>query len=544
MSLASLCRPFILALVPHDQNGNTEPRVFPGSTCKLEQLTGEHDATRGVPTRSRTHTKAFLDATDLGSSFEHQGKLYFLFGDSAGGRKNADVMAWTDAKSPDSVELEFHTDDTGHFRELEVPGIKSGAFEVPSHGISVGGIMFVVFTTDHSAANTMGRSVLARSNDNGRTFERVYDLSTSRFVNVALARAEAKTHERLPSDDCVLVWGSGRYRASSPRLAQAPTKRFADRDALRFFAGCQGGSPRWSTDEADSIDLFDHPVVGELSVAWIAPLARWVMLYNSSAPRGIVMRTAENPWGPWTDAQVVFDPWLDKGYANFMHVAWKAARMDAFQDQGQEDKWGAEYGPYLIPRFTSGDQGRCSLVFTMSTWNPYQVVLMRTDVGLPPSMPRERETKYLPGTPPFVTCGSEVVRFERNGSPHVRTFGANGDKDLVVSHQVLQPTLGSTLSFSVHGGHARVVLVSDDKPPPSPIVNIAGFATDLMSGAYGAVIESIAGPSSNDVDVSVRWSLSRHAGQRLRIYLVDAASEKWGFVSVSEMTLRQPESSR
>ncbi|MBL8857271.1 MAG: DUF4185 domain-containing protein [Planctomycetes bacterium] len=527
-------------LTPAALGSGDEPRVYPGSTCKLEQLTGERDAARGVFTRSRTESSAGLVATDLGSSFEHDGKLYFLFGDSGGGAPHADVLAWTEAKTPDTVALSFHTDEKGQFRPLAVPGITSGPFEVPSYGISVNGAMHVVFTTDHSDKNTMGRSVLARSTDDGRTFERLFDVSTTRFINVALARATTKDHARLPSEDCVFVWGSGRYRASSVRLAYAPAKRFGERESWRYFVGMAGGAPRFDADEAQAIDLFDHPVVGELSVAWIAPLSRWVMLYNSSAPRGIVMRTAAAPWGPWSAPAVVFDPWLDKGYANFMHVDWKTARMDEFHDKGQENKWGGEYGPYLIPRFTSGDAERCTLVFSMSTWNPYQVVLMATDVGRPPSATQVSETKFLLGTPPCATQGSDVVRFERNGAPHVRTYAANGDKDLVVSHQVIQPVVGSTLAFSVHGGRARIVLVREERAPPSAIQDIRAFERELLDGKFGPVVESIAGPANNDVDVSVRWNLSRHAGKRLRVYLLDASTDRWGFVSVSEMTLQSP----
>ena len=539
--LAALAPLYVLAGA---QAQSGEPHVFPLSACKVEQVTGERDVPRGVFTRSRTESRAGLVATDLGSSFEHDGRLFFLFGDSAGGEANADVLAWSGARTPDELELSFHLDEHGHFRRLEVPGIESGAFEVPSYGISLDGKMFVVFTTDHSERVTMGRSVVAVSEDDGGRFERLFDLSTKRFVNVALARARASEHERLPSEDCVFVWGSGRYRASSVRLAYAPSRRFSERAALRYLAGFAGGRPRWSEVEDESVDLFDHPVVGELSVAWIAPLSRWVMLYNSPAPRGIVLRTAADPWGPWSEPEVVFDPWLDKGYAGFMHVSWKAARMDEFHDRGQEDKWGGEYGPYLIPRFTRGDASRCTLYFTMSTWNPYQVVLMSVDVGRPSAQTAFRELRLLPGSAPFSTQGSEVVGFERNGLRHVRTYGQDGDRDQVVSQAILQPEIGATLSFSVHGGHERIVLVRETKPPPERIDDFPAFERELLAGAFGRVVESVAGPGTNDVDVSVRWNLSRHAGARLRLYVVDASVDRWGFVSVSEMTLRLPTGAR
>ena len=52
------------------------------------------------------------------------------------------------------------------------------------------------------------------------------------------------------------------------------------------------------------------------------------------------------------------------------------------------DKSVIEYGPYQITRFSSGRSGEmCDLYYTMSTWNPYQSMLMRTrilarDLGL------------------------------------------------------------------------------------------------------------------------------------------------------------------
>lgn len=524
--------------------GTEEPRVVPGSTCKLAQLTGERDVSRGILTRSRTQSSAGLIGTDLGSSFEHDGKLYFLFGDSIGGTPNADVLAWSDAVTPDALTLSFHTGDDGKFERLEVPGVSSGAFEVPSYGISLDGTMYVVVTTDHSERNTMGRSVLARSSDDGRTFERLCDLSTTHFVNVAMDRSDGETRTGLPFEDCVFVWGSGRYRASNARLACAPTQQFGELSSWRYFAGLSNGEPRWEADEAKSIDLFDHAVIGELSVAWIAPLERWVMLYNSSEPRGIVMRTAQAPWGPWSDLQVVFDPWLDHGYASFMHVDWRTARMDEIHDPGRHEKFGGEYGPYLIPRFTSGDSNRCTLVFTMSTWNPYQVVLMSTEVGRVPEGSTSDSTSILLGAPPCVSEGSEVVRFERNGRPYISTYGAGGDADLVVSHLPIRPVEGSSLSFSIHGGRSRVVLVLENRPPPDPIKDIPGFERMLMSGAYGPVLESIAGPANNDVDIGVRWNLSRHAGKSLRLYLVDASTERWGFLSVSELKSSRPSQAR
>jgi hypothetical protein len=61
---------------------------------------------------------------------------------------------------------------------------------------------------------------------------------------------------------------------------------------------------------------------------------------------------------------------------------------DAFLSGSRNNEYGGEYGPYQITRFSTGQPKEiCDLHYTMSTWNPYQSVLMRTriresDLGL------------------------------------------------------------------------------------------------------------------------------------------------------------------
>jgi hypothetical protein len=38
---------------------------------------------------------------------------------------------------------------------------------------------------------------------------------------------------------------------------------------------------------------------------------------------------------------------------------------------------GGVYAPYVIPRYTRGGLQNTTIYYTMSTWNPYDVVLMR-----------------------------------------------------------------------------------------------------------------------------------------------------------------------
>ncbi len=522
------------------QAGDDEPVPIVGSTGKLVQLTGDVDATRRIPVLGRTASRAGLRATDLGSSFEHNGRLVFLFGDSVGGVPGADVLAWTQGRDPASLELSFHVDGQRQFVPLSVPGVSLGEFEVPSHGISLGSRMYVVFTTGHTPAVTMGRSVLAVSDDDGRTFARCREFSARHFVNVALVRRTGPPSKHVPIPDPVFVFGSGKYRASSPRLAVISAGDFAQGQSTRYFNGMEDGHPVWGRNESESSVLFDHPVVGEISVTWVEPLARWVMLYNSSAPRGIVMRTAKEAWGPWSPARILFDPWTDAGYANFLHVSWKASRRDGFSDPGREDTWGGEYGPFLVDRFTRGDANRCTLHYTLSTWNPYQVVVMHSDIGYPSRLaPRTvKVRRTIPGAEGWTTVGDKPRRFERAGVPHVSTFGG-GDKDRVAMWTTFTPGDDGAVEFTLHGGTGEVVLTLADHPPAPAPNDLGGFHSALKAGAFGRVIEAVSGPSNNDVDVRVRWNTARFRGQALRLFVVDASADRWGFVTVSEIALSE-----
>jgi hypothetical protein len=257
-----------------------------------------------------------------------------------------------------------------------VPGIQQGAFEVPSGGVSIAGTMYVVFTTDYSPKKKMGRSVLASSHDDGQTFKVLYDLSRDKFINVSLWMA----------DGWLYLYGSGEYRKSSVYLARVSPQDIADRSQLRYFGGLTPDrQPRWSPRERDAVPLFRHQSVGEFSVAYLGPVQRYVMLYNSREPRGITLRSAKAPWGPWSQGTVIYHPWRDPGYGQFLHVSAKSERTrDTFSDPDRENEWGGEYGPYIMARYTSGSGGRCRVYYTMSTWNPYQVVVMQSDLTLRP----------------------------------------------------------------------------------------------------------------------------------------------------------------
>jgi hypothetical protein len=360
------------------------PTVVPGSVQKVSQVTGEIDRQTGQPAQNRTATRFGLGATDLGASFEHQGKLVFLFGDThPSGPHTPDrpfdgdsVAFSTDTDGEAGLNLEFVTAADGKYKSVSVPGASMAGFEVPNGGFSHDGRMYAFFTTDAQdgpLGKIMGRCVLIRSRD-AKEWELVYTVSTDRFINVSPAVVDAASTPGLPIREGkgLLLWAAGKeYRRSNPHLAFVPLEQVEDRSAWRYWAG----DGRWSPLEGEAKPLFFHPAIGELSVAWCAPLDRWLMVYNIEDPRSIVYRTARQPWGPWTEARILFDPWKE-GYGIFIHEARPGFESRVF-DPGRENTTGGPYGAYLIPRFFRREGEDTRIYFLLSTWNPYNVVLMR-----------------------------------------------------------------------------------------------------------------------------------------------------------------------
>lgn len=376
-------------------------RVEPSGTRKICQVVGEVDRQTGARTLNATETNYGFWGTDLGASFEHEGELYFLFGDThpSGDRsrpRDADLIATSRDDDPeDCLELSFIADGDGGYRPLTIPGVSSGAFNVPTGGLSANGEMYVFATTDFSPANPMGRSVLASSDDDGRTFRFRRTVSTDKFINVAPAVVDGATIPGLPqpSGDVALLWASGRYRRSDPYLAVVPADRIAQAEEVRYFAGTDpvDGRPRWSGNEPDAAPLFAESCLGELSVGWNPYLERWLMLYNCGEPESqIHVRSAELPWGPWSEPELLFDPERDGGYCNFMNpgpritaVSMPVSACRDVSDPHSAGQAGDAYGPYLISRFTRGTPGGASdIYYLMSTWNPYTVVLMRSTLRI------------------------------------------------------------------------------------------------------------------------------------------------------------------
>ncbi len=345
--------------------------VIAARATKISQLIGDFDKERNQPTANLTNQHYKLISTDLGVPFRHKDRTYILFGDTNGAHEGDAIAYTTDTHPEDGLSLQFVTDAEGVYKPVTIPGISQGGFEVPMEGVSVNNRMYVYHTTDSQVATggeVMGRSVVAFSDDDGQTFKYLYDVSRQYFINISI----------VEQDGGLMMFGSGKYRHSNVYLAYQPAADINTRSSIWYYTGLDGASqPKWSQREQDSRALFDQPCVGEFSVSYNRFINKWIMLYNCAQPRGILLRTADQPWGPWSDTQILFDPWADNGYCHFMHTIPSFRQCDSVNDPGQENTWGGEYGPYQFEDFAIGTDNTTTIYFTMSTWNPYTVVLMK-----------------------------------------------------------------------------------------------------------------------------------------------------------------------
>jgi Domain of unknown function (DUF4185) len=365
-------------------------RYVSGSTIKLEQLLGEEDKQLHQPTLSRTVTRYGIEGTDLGNSFEHGGRVYFLFGDTVGRLDHAlDTIATTDARDPEGgVRLDFLKSGSDYLT-IQPPGISMGAFEVPVAGISLGGQVYVVVSTNHSKDRATDRSVLTKFTPpaNFQPLRTISQLPEGHFVKMSL-HMEPGAIAGLPSGGpFVLVWGTGPYRRSDAYLSIVPAAQFESGTGTRYFAGLDVGSaPIWSEKESDSRAIVQNGAMGDLSVTWCKDLGLWLMTYDSRepAPRGILFSYSRTPWGPWSEPQIIFNAVRDGAIGKFIHNP-RANPDDGLAGpvigKGQANPravHGGAYAPYVIERWTKVRGSELSIYYVLSTWNPYVVVLMKS----------------------------------------------------------------------------------------------------------------------------------------------------------------------
>jgi hypothetical protein len=471
-----------------------------------------------------------FSGTDLGVAFEHRGQLWFLFGDSQSVFDYAaDPLAAVRIEPLDPgtlPQLEWVQRPSALFKPIAVPGIDLGFMNVAVEGLSIDDTAYVFVAGGWSeTARQHLVSALAHSDEPQlENFRLDHVVSSKRFLNVSAVREGAY----------VYIWGSGEFRKSDVYLARVPATALANRYAWEYFQGATAYGPTFGPGEDTAKPIVSPGCVGELSARKHPALGVYVLMYNCEMPRGVFVHTAQTPTGPYSQAIQVFEPWADRGYEHFMHVSPNVTgRDDGLSDPGREMDSGGEYGPYLVPEwFSEEPDGGHAIVYTLSSWNPYQVHLMKTvlvDADAPP--PPLSAASILPVFGPTVgtlnVAMSDGAAWSGSGDGFeidqaldgtLMLSSAGGPLGAAATgtfwHDFRIDDSVSALDFEIRGGDAEVLLVADD---------------EVVRRARGR---------GDAVWRPVTFQLAAIRSRALRLALYDRASDDGGFVEIQNLRVR------
>ena len=299
-------------------------------------------------------------------------------------------------------------------------------------------------------AAAIGQRVSMRNTDDPRKYSDNREWLTTKFLNVTATTVErfdpgtASNQDYKPATGNggkrrVFLWGrpgfvgvkaQGRSLGLYFAYTDLPEGPGYDWD-LHYFIGIENGFPRFSDYEKDAapLDLDStrsgiqpvehHDVVHQMSVEWIGDLGKWVMFYGGSVTTlpspflpscgvlelfsrsactevelgngAIRMRTADHPWGPWSEPQDVLaggDPDTpgsgQYGPGGVLHHPGCEGDNCATHSQTayyQDKEYGFLYSANIIAEWTVPAGDGVDVIWNASTWDPYRVVLLRTRIN-------------------------------------------------------------------------------------------------------------------------------------------------------------------
>jgi hypothetical protein len=140
----------------------------------------------------------------------------------------------------------------------------------------------------------------------------------------------------------------------------------------------------------DAQPVVKDGTLGDLSVTWCKDLGLWLMTYDRrTAPNGIAFSYSRTPWGPWSEPQLVFNAVVNGALGKFIHNP-RARPNDGLagpilmprKEADPDTIIGGAYGPYVVERWTKLRGSELDIYYTMSTINPYVVVLMKSRLSV------------------------------------------------------------------------------------------------------------------------------------------------------------------
>jgi len=299
-----------------------------------------------------------IKAADLGILWDDgHGKVLAAFGDTFGnawtgpgggapanGNWRSNVLTRSsDTNLADGMLFDSAPQSPQGVAKQLIPSKKINGDEIttiPTAAISVGhrqymGFMSVKQWGDPGKWDT-NYAGIAYSDDDGEN----WTVSKTRWDNNADGTDPFQMQAYVRRGGDVYVFGTQNGRNGPASVARVPAQRLLDKSAYRYWDG-RG----WNRSESKAKPIIEAPV-SELSVQYDAYSHRYLLMTLSGPD--IVLRTAKSPQGPWTAPQT---------------VAYAA-------------DYPGLYGGYFHPWNRNG-----VIYFTMSSWSPYNVYLMRLQIN-------------------------------------------------------------------------------------------------------------------------------------------------------------------
>lgn len=321
----------------------------------LFPLTGEN----GI---NKTQSAWGFGSGDLGSLFEHNGKIYMVFGDTFSGDRisgswihNALSVGTTD--DPEKGICFSKVCIGKHGEGLVVSDASYPCAMIPSCGFGQGeGTDETLYmwiheiyswqTGGHRDISGMG---WAYSTDGGEnwTYQRMFDGNSSfQFVSC------------YEENGMLYLYGNIGGGYGETYLMCVKKEDALDVSAYRYYAGLDtAGTPVWANSEAQAVRVLDYNE-REIGVTYNEYLDRYLMTGWDSFNGLMVIHEAPTLFGPWSEATLL----LPRQYT---------------PTEKKEDKMTWIYGAYSLPNMTK--MGGKSMFFTLSEYDPYQVYWMRVD---------------------------------------------------------------------------------------------------------------------------------------------------------------------
>jgi hypothetical protein len=125
------------------------------------------------------------------------------------------------------------------------------------------------------------------------------------------------------------------------------------------------------------------------------------------------------------------------------------------KDPPRLSEWGGEYGGFVIPRYTTGDTKSTTIYYLLSTWNPYQVFLMKS------TLRRQRPPVAVAGPDQTVSADAKcMAQITLDGR------GSSDPDDDALTYTWTGPfgaVTGPTPTVSLPLGTFRITLTVDDR---------------------------------------------------------------------------------